>query len=194
MPVTDLNVSQKVTKPVCHDLGKVKTTIWVLANASSNWVIFHFTIHVLCMYCVMYAQANYCCRQCGLYFADNISKYILLNERSMFCFKLHCSLHIRVTSDYEAQCVCKEVFPFAQIHCPLQQNKLSLKCKYRKISRHTQNTSHRYLRDDSRLVPNQWETSLQCNAVSHGLCANLQSALYYLKYTSISNLMMQTLS
>ena len=30
---------------------------------------------------------------------------------------------------------------------------------------------------DSRLVPNQWETSLQCNAVSHWLDANPESAL-----------------
>ena len=32
-------------------------------------------------------------------------------------------------------------------------------------------------RDDSRLVPSQWETSLQSNAVSHWLGANLESAL-----------------
>ena len=32
-------------------------------------------------------------------------------------------------------------------------------------------------RADSRLVPSQWETSLQCNTVSHWLCANLESAL-----------------
>ena len=30
---------------------------------------------------------------------------------------------------------------------------------------------------DSRLAPNQWETSLQCNAISHWLGANLESAL-----------------
>ena len=30
---------------------------------------------------------------------------------------------------------------------------------------------------DSRFVPSQWETSLQCNAVSHWLSANLKSAL-----------------
>ena len=30
---------------------------------------------------------------------------------------------------------------------------------------------------DSRLAPNQWETSLQCNAVSHWLGASLESAL-----------------
>ena len=33
-------------------------------------------------------------------------------------------------------------------------------------------------RDDSRLAPSQWETSLQSNAVSHWLGANLESALY----------------
>ena len=33
------------------------------------------------------------------------------------------------------------------------------------------------LRADSRLSPIQWETSLQSNAVSHWLCANLESAL-----------------
>ena len=32
-------------------------------------------------------------------------------------------------------------------------------------------------RTDSRFVPSQWETSLQSNAVSHWLCANLESAL-----------------
>ena len=32
-------------------------------------------------------------------------------------------------------------------------------------------------RADSRLVPSQWETSLQSNAVSHWLAANLESAL-----------------
>ena len=32
-------------------------------------------------------------------------------------------------------------------------------------------------RADSQLAPSQWETSLQSNAVSHWLCANLESAL-----------------
>ena len=44
-----------------------------------------------------------------------------------------------------------------------------------------QNESHivqAYMcRADSRLVPSQWETSLQSNAVSHWLVANLESAL-----------------
>ena len=35
-----------------------------------------------------------------------------------------------------------------------------------------------FLRDDSRLAPSQWETSLQSNAVSHWLGANLESALF----------------
>ena len=35
-----------------------------------------------------------------------------------------------------------------------------------------------YVRADSRLAPNQWETSLQSNAVSHWLGVNLESALY----------------
>ena len=33
-------------------------------------------------------------------------------------------------------------------------------------------------RADSRLAPNQWETALQSNAVSHWLGTNLESALY----------------
>ena len=33
-------------------------------------------------------------------------------------------------------------------------------------------------RDDSRIVPSQWETSLQSNAVSHWLGANLESSLH----------------
>ena len=35
-----------------------------------------------------------------------------------------------------------------------------------------------YNRADSRLVPSQWETSLQSNAVSHWLGANQEPALY----------------
>ena len=35
-------------------------------------------------------------------------------------------------------------------------------------------------RADSRLAPSQWETSLQSNAVSHWLGANLESALRYI--------------
>ena len=35
-----------------------------------------------------------------------------------------------------------------------------------------------YIRADSRFAPSQWETSLQSNAVSHWLGANLESALY----------------
>ena len=35
-----------------------------------------------------------------------------------------------------------------------------------------------YIRTDSRFVPSQWETSLQSNAVSYWLGANLESALY----------------
>ena len=37
-----------------------------------------------------------------------------------------------------------------------------------------------YCRVDYRLAPNQWETSLKCNAVSYWLRANLESALYCL--------------
>ena len=41
-------------------------------------------------------------------------------------------------------------------------------------------------RADSRLVPSQWETSLQSNAVSHWLGANLESALdYYDKFVAV---------
>ena len=36
----------------------------------------------------------------------------------------------------------------------------------------------KHCRADSRLAPSQWETSLQSNAVSHWLGANLQSALH----------------
>ena len=36
----------------------------------------------------------------------------------------------------------------------------------------------RYDRADSRFAPSQWETSLQSNAVSHWLVANLESAMY----------------
>ena len=35
-----------------------------------------------------------------------------------------------------------------------------------------------YIRADSRLAPSQWEMSLQSNAISHWLGANLESALY----------------
>ena len=35
-----------------------------------------------------------------------------------------------------------------------------------------------YVRADCRLAPSQWETSLQSNAVSHWLGANLESILY----------------
>ena len=38
---------------------------------------------------------------------------------------------------------------------------------------------HYWYRADSRLAPSQWETSLQSNAVSHWLSANLESALGY---------------
>ena len=37
-----------------------------------------------------------------------------------------------------------------------------------------------YFRADSRLPPSQWETSLQSNAVSHWLGANLESALLFI--------------
>ena len=36
------------------------------------------------------------------------------------------------------------------------------------------------LRADSRLAPSQWETALQCNAVSHWLGANLESTLSHI--------------
>ena len=42
---------------------------------------------------------------------------------------------------------------------------------------------HEYrLRADSRLAPSQWETSLQSNAISHWLGANLESALRLHQY------------
>ena len=42
-------------------------------------------------------------------------------------------------------------------------------------------------RADSRLAPSQWETSLQSNAVSHWLGANLESALAYIRYHIFTN-------
>ena len=36
-----------------------------------------------------------------------------------------------------------------------------------------------WYRADSRFEPSQWETSLQSNAISHWLAANLESALWY---------------
>ena len=41
-----------------------------------------------------------------------------------------------------------------------------------------------YTGADSRLAPSQWEMSLQSNAISHWLGANLESALYTLLMTS----------
>ena len=38
---------------------------------------------------------------------------------------------------------------------------------------------HDTVRAESRLAPSQWEMSLQSNAISHWLGANLESALYY---------------
>ena len=38
-----------------------------------------------------------------------------------------------------------------------------------------------HYRDDFRIAPSQWETSLQSNGVSHWLGANLKSALYIIK-------------
>ena len=43
-----------------------------------------------------------------------------------------------------------------------------------------------WYRADSRLAPSQWETSLQSNAVSHWLGANLESALRYTAPVCIS--------
>ena len=47
-------------------------------------------------------------------------------------------------------------------------------------------------RADSKLAPNQWETSLQCNAASHWLGANLESTLMLLwvpeRYVSMETL------
>ena len=45
------------------------------------------------------------------------------------------------------------------------------------FKRRAADVSHDLDRADSRLTPSQWETSLQCNAVSHWLGANLESAL-----------------
>ena len=45
------------------------------------------------------------------------------------------------------------------------------------------------LRADSRLVPSQWETSLQSNAISHWMGANLESALYSVPDVSSQDLL-----
>ena len=49
--------------------------------------------------------------------------------------------------------------------------------KYPRKSTPYTSTSGKIYRADSRLVPSQWELSLQSNAVSHWLGANLESAL-----------------
>ena len=45
---------------------------------------------------------------------------------------------------------------------------------------HASHTMFNKHRADSRLAPSQWETSLQSNAVSHWLGANLESALKHI--------------
>ena len=48
-------------------------------------------------------------------------------------------------------------------------------------------------RADSRLAPNQWETALQCNAVSHWLGANLGPALnWHIFYFRCTNCQLWT--
>ena len=49
--------------------------------------------------------------------------------------------------------------------------------KYHRPLHHNDCLSISCIRADSRLVPSQWETSLQSNAVSHWLGANLESSL-----------------
>ena len=44
------------------------------------------------------------------------------------------------------------------------------------------------IRDDSRFVPNQWETSSESNAVSHWLGTNLESALYSIMLQTVASL------
>ena len=46
------------------------------------------------------------------------------------------------------------------------------------ICNHHADAGSQYNKADSMLAPRQWETSLQSNAVSHWLGANLESALY----------------
>ena len=52
-----------------------------------------------------------------------------------------------------------------------------LKCE---LQKHPPGWSRIIYKADSRLAPSQWETSLQSNAVSHWLGANLESVLIYL--------------
>ena len=46
-------------------------------------------------------------------------------------------------------------------------------------------------RADSRFAPSQWEMSLQSNAVSHWLGANLESAQVYVWYSNYSGFRFQ---
>ena len=48
---------------------------------------------------------------------------------------------------------------------------------------------NQWYRADSRLSPSLWETSLQCNAVSHWLSTSLESALWFIPCFYINGLM-----
>ena len=50
-------------------------------------------------------------------------------------------------------------------------------CSYTSSIKHALQAVCHWLRADSRLAPSQWEASLQSNAVSHWLGANLESAM-----------------
>ena len=59
---------------------------------------------------------------------------------------------------------------------------VSITCVYSLVVAHTSSSVNRA---DSRLGPGQWETSLQSNAVSHWLGANLESALVMIERVHI---------
>ena len=100
------------------------------------------------------------CWICGFLFQT--PSITLIND--MVSFRPHCTCHAWDISKF---CDAKTYYPWPTeiaiwfiVVCIIQPN------------------LGRYHRADSRFAPSQWETSLQSNAVSQWLGANLESALY----------------
>ena len=137
---------------------------------------------------VMKEDPNHCLNQWYAKVSNHLYKIVALLLANRFCFVTYtyCSYVLKANKALHHQMsneTNKGVLIPGGNDLIIERSHVNMKChkpfNFTGLF-HLLFTKEIWYRTDSRLGPNQWETSLQSNAISHWLGAELESALWYM--------------
>ena len=125
-------------------------------------------------------------RQNGRHFPDDIFKCIFLNENVWISIKI--SLKFVPKGPINNIPALVHIMAWRRLtHRTSSPGQISFLSMLNKISANERRRwMHNVFRADSKLAHSQWETSLQSNAVSHWLGANLEWALVFCQWRRLN--------